>query len=60
MRQLFDLFSFLEHVEGESVFVGFVDILLEFIGQFDEVVGIALELSLALAVGFFSQDLEDR
>ena len=53
MRQLFDLFSFFEYVEGESVFVGFVDILLQFVGQFDEVIGIALELGLAIAVSFF-------
>src|SRR5215472_9374316 len=51
MRQLLDFVGFLDHVHGQHVFVGFVDILFEFGGEFDKAVGIAPDVLLALLVG---------
>ena len=41
MRQFFDFFRFLHYVEGEDVLVCFVDVVLEFGGQFEELFGVS-------------------
>src|ERR1700690_1855006 len=48
--QLFDLFRFLDNVQGEGVFVGFVDVFFQLGGELEQCVGVALQLDLALVV----------
>src|SRR5579863_7712904 len=50
VSQLFDLLRLFYHIQGESVFVGFVHILLQLGGQFKQVVRVAMQLSPALTV----------
>src|SRR5574340_1068453 len=52
--QLLDLLRLLDHVQGKHVFVGVVHVLLEFGGQFEQLVGVALqrlEAGLVAALG---------
>ena len=51
VRQLFNLFRLLQHIHGKRTFVGLIHVIFQFACQFEQFVGVTLEIGLACLVG---------
>ena len=60
MRQLFNLLRFLNHFQRKNILVGLIHLVFQFRGQLEKLIGVGLEMKLALRVGLFSNSFCKR